>query len=369
MIKELVNNHWRPKVIIFTAFSIKAISSVSALLVLIVSGFCFEPSQTLRYYIFIVGLSYLLYPFQVIEYYFQANVKSKYIVISQQGATAVVSGLKVIGIINKFTIEYFVWVQLIELVVLTIVQIIIYQKMVRLEGQYKFDKKLAVSMLKESLPIIFTSIFIIIYMKIDQIMIQKMLDESALGIFSASAKLSEAFCVLPGLIATALFPAIINGLKVSKEEYFNRMQRLYAIFTLITTFTSLAIFFLGEKIISVLYGPDFIPASTVLKIHFANSVFLFLGIAYSQAFIVERIQHFTTINTIIGAGLNIILNLYLIPKMGVLGSAFATLASQFYSGFICLAFFKATRKHFYLMINSFNIFNTLYNYYRKLKLH
>ncbi len=365
-IKEFVNNNEQSNKVIGTSFYLKLISSFTAFVILVICAYAFEPDDLMRSYIIIVGLSYLLYPFQVVDFYFQANLKSKYTVLAQQIATVVAAALKILGMINGYPITFFVWLVLIELMVSTALLLIIFKTKVNLFN-WTFDKKLAMRMLKESFPIIFTGFFIVIYMRVDQLMIQKMLDTESVGNFSAAIKLSEAFYVVPGIIAGSLFPAIINGLKISREEYLNRMQRLYSVFALLCIVVSAVVILLGDYIVSLLYGEAYTQTSAVLKVHFCNSLFVFFGVAYSQAFIVEGLQKFTTINTVMGAILNIILNLYFIPKIGIVGSAIATLIAQFYSGFFCLLLYPKTRVHFKLMLNSFNIVKTIRLYSTKIR--
>lgn len=365
-IKEFVNNNEQSNKVIGTSFYLKLISSLSAFVILVICAYVFEPNQLMRSYIIIVGLSYLLYPFQVIDFYFQAKLKSKYTVLAQQIATVVAAASKIWGMINGYPIIFFVWLVLIELIVSTALLLIIFKTKINLFN-WTFDKTLAIRMLKESFPIIFTGFFIVIYMRVDQLMIQKMLDTESVGNFAAAIKLSEAFYVVPGIIAGSLFPAIINGLKISREEYLNRMQRLYAVFALVCILVSAVVILLGDFIVSVLYGEAYTQTSAVLKVHFCNSLFVFFGVAYSQAFIVEGLQKFTTINTVIGAILNILLNLYFIPKIGIVGSAIATLIAQFYSGFLCLLLFPKTRVHFKLMLNSFNLIKTIRLYSTKIR--
>lgn len=360
-IKELVNKEYPERDVLGTAFGIKLCSSVAALILLATVTLLSERNSQMQGYILVVGLSYLLYPFQVIDFYFQANLKSKYTVISQQISTIACALLKIIGMFIGAGLTYFVWLILIELVITTLNQLVFY-KMKGFGFTWKFKKELAKRMLRESTPILLTGFFIAIYMRLDQLMIQKMLDAKALGNFTAAVKLSEAFYVVPGIIAGSLFPAIINGLKISREEYLKRMQKLYSLFALVSITVIAGVLIFGDIGVKILYGSAYTHTADVLKLHFANSIFVFFGVAYSQAFIVEGMQRFSTINTAIGAVINVVLNLFLIPKFGVLGAALATLIAQFYSGFFCLIFTAKTRVHFKLMMNAFNLVNTLKTY-------
>ena len=357
-IKEIVNKEERLEQVIGTTFYLKLASSLISFLLLVGIALFGETNKEMQFYIIIVGLSYLFYPIQVIDFYFQATLNSKYTVISQQIATVTSALLKIWGMLNHYDISYFIWLIFIEIIISSIFQIGFFRVKTSIP-KWQFNFALAKRMLKESFPIIFTGFFIVIYMRVDQLMIQKMLNTEALGNFTAAIKLSEAFYVVPGIIAGSLFPAIINGLKISHKEYLSRMERLYRIFALICIVTSVIVILFADLITSILYGPAYTETSAVLRVHFCNSIFVFFGVAYSQAFIVEGMQRFTTINTVVGAVLNIVLNLLFIPKFGVVGSALATLVAQFYSGFICLVLFPKTRTHFLLMLQSFNVIKTI----------
>ena len=81
-------------------------------------------------------------------------------------------------------------------------------------------------------------------------------------------------------------------------------------------------------------------------IHIWAGVFVFLGVASGKWFMAENLQIFSTINTTIGAVVNIGLNYILIPKIGIEGAAWATLISYFIAAYLCLAFWKKTRINF-----------------------
>ena len=357
-IKEFVNKEYTNSEVIGTAFWVKVCSSIAAFIMLLSFAGLAENNAQMQGYIVVVGLTYLLYPFQVIDFYFQANLQAKFTVISQQISTITCAALKIGGMAMGASLTFFVWLIVIEVLITTINQVIFYKRK-GFNFNWKYNKALGTKMLKEATPIILTGFFIAIYMRLDQFMIQKMLDSSALGNFTAAVKLSEAFYVVPGLVAGSLFPAIINGLKISREEYLIRMQKLYSVFAIISITAIIGVLLFGNFAVSILYGDAYTQTADVLKLHFANSLFVFFGVAYSQAFIVEGMQKFTTINTAIGAVLNVLLNLWLIPKMGVLGAALATLIAQFYSGFFCLLFFEKTRVHFKLMLKAFNFIHTI----------
>src|SRR5690606_27114791 len=104
--------------------------------------------------------------------------------------------------------------------------------------------------------------------------------------------------------------------------------------------------------IQILYGEAFSQTAGVLNIHILGSVFVFLGVANQKWFISENFQVYNIICLGFGMVANIILNAIMIPRMGIIGAAYATLISQFLASVLAPAFFKKTRNSFFMMIRA-----------------
>jgi O-antigen/teichoic acid export membrane protein len=104
--------------------------------------------------------------------------------------------------------------------------------------------------------------------------------------------------------------------------------------------------FLSDWVVNLLYGEQYSQAGSVLMIHIWAGVFVFLGVASGKWLLSENLQIFSTINTTIGAIVNIALNYILIQKIGVVGAAWATLISYIIAAYLCLLFSKKTRINF-----------------------
>jgi O-antigen/teichoic acid export membrane protein len=210
----------------------------------------------------------------------------------------------------------------------------------------KFKKSTAVGLLQDSWPVILSGIAVSIYMKIDQVIIKEMLNSEAVGQYAAAVRLSEAWYFIPVVISSSLFPAIINSKKQSEELYYARLQRLYDLMVWMALAIALPMTFLSDWVVILLYGEQYNQAGTVLMIHIWAGLFVFLGVASGKWLLTENLQIFTTINTIIGAIVNVLLNYILIQKIGVAGAAWATLISYFIGSYLSLLFWKQTRKNF-----------------------
>jgi O-antigen/teichoic acid export membrane protein len=208
----------------------------------------------------------------------------------------------------------------------------------KIRGNISFLKyfKLSVArqLLKDSWPLIFSSLVVMVYMRIDQIMIKEMLGDYEVGIYSAAVRLSEAFYFIPMIMTASLFPAILNAKNQSDELYKIRLQRMYTFMVWLAIVIALPMTFLSDWLILSLFGQAYQEAGHVIVVHVWSSVFVFLGVAFSRYLVVENLTKIIFQRTLFGAVVNILLNVLLIPKYGVLGAALATLLSQFSANYV-----------------------------------
>jgi O-antigen/teichoic acid export membrane protein len=242
--------------------------------------------------------------------------------------------IKIYLVLNEAELIWFVLVTLFDTLSLAISYAIAY-KLHKNPAFYKhFDFNLAKQLLKDSWPLIFSSIVVMIYMRIDQIMIKEMLGEYEVGIYSAAVRLSEAFYFIPMLITASLFPAILNAKNQSEELYKQRLQRLYTFMVWIAIVIALALTFSAEVLIALLFGNAYQAAAEVLVVHAWAAVFVFLGVAFSKHLVAENLTKIMFQRTLLGAVANILLNLWLIPLHGLIGAAMATLLAQFIANYV-----------------------------------
>src|SRR3569833_2234335 len=157
-------------------------------------------------------------------------------------------------------------------------------------------------------------------MKIDQIMLQNMKGIKEAGAYATVASLSEAWNFVPSVIVTSLFPAILNARRDDSARYNKRIQYLYDLMVYLSVPVAIVVTF-ASPLIYKLYKPEYAYAAPVLSVHIWSGVFVFLGAASSQYLIAEYFSTLTFVRTGAGAIVNIVLNLILIPKMGMMGAA------------------------------------------------
>jgi O-antigen/teichoic acid export membrane protein len=316
--------------------------------------------------ILIISGSFLFQSFSVIEYYFRGKVEAKYNAYALSVSVILSSALKVILILIEAPLIYFVYAVVFEYAALATGLVAVYHYNKFSIFNWKYSKMLALSLLKDSWPLALTGIVVMIYVRIDQIMIKHMMSEEAVGYYSAAVRLCEAWYFIPVTLCNSIFPAIVNAKNISMEFYNNRMQKLYDILAWMAIAIAIPVTIFSNQIIQILFGNEFSSASPILTIYIWAGVAVFLGVASSQYLINENLTKLSFSRNFIGMILNIVLNFILIPKFGIIGSAVATLIS--YSLILLtLAFHKRFILQFRMIIKSvflitffqylFNVFN------------
>ena len=303
-------------------------------------------------YILIIASGAIFQSFEVVDFYFQSQVLSKFVSICKMTQLFISSLLKLYFIFTGADLIWFVLVTLVDQFTLALSLYLAYRYQNNDSFYRYFDITIAKQLLKDSWPLIFSGLVVMIYMRIDQIMIKEMLGEKEVGLYSAAVRLSEVWYFIPVIITASLFPSIVNAKKISEKLYYKRLQRLYTLMVWTAIVIAMLMTFLSNWLITILYGQDYIEAASVLKINIWAGVFVFIGVASDKWFLSEGLQKSTTINTAIGAITNISLNFILIPRYGIYGAAISTLLSYSVAAYFMNLAFQKTRGNFIRLTRS-----------------
>ena len=329
VIRELVNNPGKRDKYLGTAFWLKFIGAfVVMFLIITILPFTNNDIKT-NCFIIIITFGLIFQCFEIVEFYFQSKVLAKISSICKVIQLSFSSIIKIFLVINEAELLWFVVFTAFDMLSLAVSYFVAYKTRKNPSFFKCFDINIAKKLLRDSWPLIFTAIVIIIYMRIDQIMIKELLGVYEVGLYSAAVKLSEAFYFIPMIITASLFPAILNAKNNSEKLYRKRLQRLYTFMVWLAVMIAIPMTFLSDWLVLILFGQVYQEAGQVLIIHIWAGIFVFLGVSFSKYLLTENLTKIAFKRTMIGAISNIILNLWMIPVYGVKGAAIATLLSQF----------------------------------------
>lgn len=351
---DLIRNSDERNKILGTAFWLKLLVSISIFIgALLTFGYMGSESQEDIFILIIMGCS-IFQAFDVISFYFQAQVRLKLISLSRLFQLLISSVLKIYLIYIKADLIWFVIIVMVDQISLSIFLLISYKKLNLGFFFDSFNFSIAKRLIKQSWSLMIGGFIIILYMRIDQIMIGRMLGAIDVGLYSAATRISELWYFIPVLLANSVFPSLVNS-KINNQNVYNkRLEYLYSFMIWGSIAIAIPTVLGAEFIISTLYGKEYLGGANVLMIQACSGVFVFLGAASAKWFISEGLQRYLAYTTLAGGVLNVILNFIFIPLMGINGAALATLISQILACYLMNLAFKRTRENFFRMTRALN---------------
>lgn len=347
VVKELHQYPQQRNKILGTAFGLKSIAGLILIPFLYVFWQFYSLSGVPYLFIFILSFLGIIQSVTVVDSYFQAQIKSKYIMHVQIVANLVSVAIKLTLIFAKASLLGFVYAYVIDFLLISLGYLLVYNRSGRSAWQWRFNSVLAKKLLSLSWPLIVSGLMVSIYMRIDTIMLKEILGgekgNEASGSYSTVVMFSEALNFVPGAIVASLFPAILNAKRDDTARYKKRTQNLYdlMIWLSLAFAAGISIF---SPIIYKLFKPEYASAAPVLSVHVWGSIFVFLGVASGQILIAEGFNKILFIRTGLGAAVNIGLNLLLIPTMGMMGTAIATVVAYAIATFSVLLLPKTSKQ-------------------------
>ena len=343
-----------------TAAALLLLGGILTYCLILTTIFWIRPEDILaKVVVAILGSVVLFKASEIAIYWFESQVNSKYTVWVQNGSFLICAGIKVLLILNGTPLIAFAWAMLAEALLVAIMLSI----MLGLHGprlqQLLVSLTRAQILLKDSWPLLLSSIAVVVYMKIDQIMLGQMVGDEAVGIYSAAVRVSEVWYFIPTTIVASVFPVILKARNSSEEQYYKKLQHLFDLMLWLSISIALPMTFLSETVVMVLFGEAYLAASSTLSIHIWASVFVFLGVANSKWFIAENRQVLSFYRTTAGAFTNVLLNFLFIPRFQEIGAATATVVSYAIATVISDLFQKETRILFFMKIKSFNLLKVI----------
>lgn len=347
VVKDFVHQTREREVIFGTVFVLQLCTAMlSVLIFLVISPIILHEAATFYLSLIFIAVT-AIDAFSVIRYYFQSQVQARATAKVAMAKIVVSSLIKITLIFYGAPLLYFGFAALAEAIVGSIGLVMVLKRRSNITVRvWKTDKAYAFQLLQNAWPMLISGFLTFIYMEVDQILIKYMLGNREVGLFSVSVKLSNIWFFIGSVLCSSLFPAILNAKKSNEHVYQERMSKLFRLLVTIALVISVTVFLLSDFIIGTLFGADFLAAKGTLQIQIWSVVFVFMGIASTQWFIAEGLQKLLLQRTITGTIVNLALNLLLIPRLGIVGAAIATLVAQFMASYVSNLFSAKTRKLF-----------------------
>jgi O-antigen/teichoic acid export membrane protein len=361
VVRDLVRDANRKDQILGTAVVLKLLAQIAAIALAVGSIVILRPTDSLSHWLVgIITVGMLFEGFYAIDFWFQAQTQSKFPIIARSVALVIASIVKVVFIQIKAPVSFFAAAYGIEAALTAVGMLILYQSQGNPIKAWKFSTRTAIGLFKDSWTLILSSFVIMIYMRIDQVMLGQMINDRAVGLYSAAVKISELWYFVPTALTSSVFPSIIRARSVSLEVYSNQIQKVLDWLAALAYVVAIVGTVFSTQFVVLLYGEEYAEAGAVLAIHIWAGVFVASGIMRSSWTTVEGFMTFALASTAMGAGINVALNYVLIPTYGGIGAAIATLIAQGFASYVATALFSHTRSFFWMQTKALMLPSLVY---------
>lgn len=355
VVRDIVTDQDSARELLGTAWVLMLIGGVIAYaLAFMIIGYLRPGDSVARSIVALLGLLLVLKTSDIATFWFESQVQSKYTIWAQHGALLLVAAAKILLILKHAPVIAFAWAIVAEATLAAFFLLAMMNKFGSSPLQLRVSLKRAKYLIKNSWPLMLSGFAILIYMRVDQIMLGQLIGNEAVGVYAAALRISEFWYFAPTAIVVSVLPTIIQTRQISVEHYYLHLQKLFGLMVFISLLVALPLTFLSTPIVFYVFGEAYADAGPVLAVHVWAAVFVFLGVASSKWFLVEDQLLMSFYRTALGAVVNIGLNLWLIQSYAEVGAALATLASQASAAWLFDLFHPATRKLFFMKLRALN---------------
>jgi len=354
VVRLLTHEPEKREQILGTTFLLQLFGGIVTFLLAVITVFVFHQGDRLTLSLVTVLVSAEIFrAFETIDLWFKSQVQAKYTVLSKNLAFLTISIVKVVLINLQAPLLVFAVATLLETFVGVVGLIIAYKIQGYSLWLWRWSFSLAKKLLKESWPLILSSLSIMIYVKIDQIMLREIIGAQAVGLYSSATRISEVWYFIPTAIVSSVTPSIYADKKNALESlYYRRIEQLLRNILRLNILIVLPVSFLSEKLMVTLFGGEYATAGVILSIHIWAIFFVSMGVVTSPWFVAEGLSHLSFRRSLMGAATNILLNALLIPSLSGVGAAIATVVSYAWAGFFFNGVDSKTRKIFKVQLRA-----------------
>lgn len=352
-IKDISTNKNDLKKIISNYFSLKVVLGILTYILIIASALLLNKPLYIKELIIIAGTYLIVYTLsELLRSVFRAFEKFKYeafIKISQHLLLLVL----ITWSIYQQSLTAIVWSYFIAAVYALLISIILIKKKFTY-FTWQWDTKLIKNILLQAWPLALANMFVIIYFRIDTVMLSMIKGDQPTAWYNAAYLLIFSLTFIAYVLIMSVYPKLSQ---LAKESII-ACRKLYRKTIYLMIGTGLIILGIASAIakwlIIFVYGNEFTPAVNVFYILALAVFFSFLAHVWLYTLNALGKQIAYTISTGLGMIINITLNFYWIPKYSYLGAAWATVLTEIITGLMIFALTEYFLSKKYLKIkNSF----------------
>lgn len=298
------------------------------------------------------SISLIFQALEMIQYWFQQKLLSKYTSVISLIAYVFVSLYKIYLLITNKSVYWFAIAQAIDYCLIAMLLIAVYYKVGGQKLIVSFER--VKTLLARSKYYIVSAMMVTIFAQTDRIMIKNMIGADATGYYSAAVTCAGMLGFVFVAIIDSFRPVILSNKNNSSESYELNISRLFSIVFYLSLGQCILMTLLAEPVVIILYGKEYLSSVNVLRVCVWFVTYSYIGQVRNIWILGENRQKILWRINLIGAVLNILLNFAIIPIWGIVGAAFTSFATQFFTNFLLGFIIKPIRDCNKLMLRGLN---------------
>ena len=334
-IRELSKEQVDKNIVLGTAFRLKLLFALATMVLIVGTALLFEADRFTIGMIALYSFSVVFNSLSVIRNYFTSVVWNEYIVKTEITRTLIGAGIKIALLCVKAPLWAFVAATMFDTVLLASGYALAYKTKVGSLSVWTFDWQVGKYLLKHSFPLLLSGAAVMVYNRIDQVMIGNMIDKASVGLFSVATKFVEVALFVPTIMSQTIAPILVRTRERSQEEYERKAQFFMNVTVWGCVLMGVVICLLAYWLVRLTFGMEYLLAVPVLQVMAFKVVGMALSNTAGLMIIVENQQKYAFIRNLLGCIVCVLLNLWLIPRYGIMGSAVVTVITTMFVG--CLA--------------------------------
>jgi O-antigen/teichoic acid export membrane protein len=351
-IREMAREPKSRDAIMGTSFALRAMFAFAAYLLLSGIVSWTESDSYTRKVIMAYGLCLFAFPFNVTRNYFTSIVKNEYVVKSQIARTMVGALIKIVLLWRKTSLTWFILAAGFDFYLLATGYAQAYRTQVGRFRDWRFDARRIPFLLAESFPLLLSGAALIVYQRIDQVMIKHLVNKEGVGYFATAAMFLNVVLFLPTVFVQTVAPLLVQLRQKNVAAYRQKAEEVTGGVIWLSVLMALGVTVAAPWMIGWTYGAKYLAAIPILQVLIWKTVGMALSTASGHLIIIEGIQKLTVLRNLIGCIACVGLNWILLPRWGVMGAAWATLVTVALSGFLANALIPPYRNIFLLQVRA-----------------
>ncbi|MDH2378024.1 flippase [Providencia rettgeri] len=297
----------------------------------------------------LAGATLVFQAADTIDLWFQSQSQNRRTVIVKLTAYIISNGIKIVLILSNASILAFSAVITFETSAIACGLFYAYRKF-PCSNLWNRTKQRAITLLHESWPFMISGLSIVLYMRVDQLMIKNYLGDAELGIYAAVLPLATLWQFLPMTLSVSLAPMLAQSKAQGDDHFYKTLGYIFRVFAILGWLICIPISMLSYFIVNILFGEIYIAGASVLSIIVFTNLFINMGVAQSLWIVNERKSKLSLYKTLMGAVVCVTANIILIPYYGIVGAAISAVLAQAVSAI--LSNLVLSRKIFSMQLRS-----------------